>query len=149
MKRFGLFLIAAIAGATSAFAFGAGPPPGSEFQFSPVPRRREEPETDVLCKAIRQECPAFSGKTEIDADIGYDELYDVSGRLVGVRLTKSTGCAPLDEDSLLSRRSFRMEFHHEGQPDLEDIHAEVGPGVNPEAVRIVKRSATSLNIGCN
>jgi hypothetical protein len=149
MTKFGLVLIAAIAAATSVPAAGDGPPAGSEFQFSPAPRWKEEPETDVLCVAIHKECPAFSGKTEIDADIGYDELYDVSGRLVGVRLTKSTGCAPLDESSLLGRRHFKLAFHHDGQPDLEDIHAEVAPGVNADAVRIVKRGETSLNLSCN
>ena len=149
MTRFGLVSIAMIAAATSTFATSDAAPTGGAFQFSPVPRWREEPETDVLCAAIRKECPAFSGKSEIDADIGYDELYDASGRLVGVRLTKSTGCAPLDESSVLGRRHFKLAFHHDGQPDLEDIHAEVAPGVNPDAVRIVKRGETSLNLSCN
>ena len=133
----------------AAITAGSEPSGGAPFLFTPTPRWREEPETDTLCAAIHKECPALAGKTDINADIGFDEIYDASGNLVGLRLTKSTGCKPLDESSLLGHRHFRLAFHSDGKPDLDDIHAEVAAGVNPDAVRIVKRDGTSLSLGCN
>lgn len=146
MTRLGTILLGALVGAGAFVTVAAGPAP--EFQFSPAPRWQAEPEAEDLCPVIRKECPAFAGKSEIEAEIGYDELYDASGQLVGLRLTKSTGCKPLDESTLLGQRHFKLAFHHEGQPDLDDIHAELAPGVSADAVRIIKRGGTSLNLGC-
>lgn len=149
MTRSANILLASIVGATCAFAVAGQPVAGGEFSFNPAPRWPEEPETEVVCAAIRKECPALAGKTDVQAEIGFDELYDIAGKLVGLRLTKSTGCRPLDESILLGHRHFRLAFHHEGEPDLDDIHVELGPGVNPDAVRIVKRDGTSVSLGCN
>jgi len=149
MTKFKMILLASVVAATSAVSASGGRAAGSEFQFTPVPRWQEEPETSDLCTAIRKECPTLAGKSDIDVDIGLDELYDASGKLVGMRLTKSSGCAPIDESTLLGQRHFKLAFHHEGKPDLDDIHAELAPGVSPDSVRIVKRGGTSLNLGCN
>jgi len=119
------------------------------FSFTPQPRWSEEPETGELCAAVAKECPGAIKKGSIDADVGFDELYDARGMLVGMRLTKSTGCKPLDEYSLVSHREFRMAFHRDDAPDLDDIHAELAPGADPAAVRIVKADGTSLSIGCD
>ena len=149
MTKFSMILLASIVGATSAIAAGGERASGPEFLFTPAPRWREEPETEAVCAAIRTERPAFAGKTDIQAEIGFDELYDVTGRLVGLRLTRSTRCKPLDESTLLGHRHFKLAFHHDDQPDLDDIHAELAPGVNPDGVRIVKRDGTSLSLGCS
>ena len=144
----GAMLAAALplAGGQAAETEGAQTP--APFAFTPQPRWTEEPETGALCEAIRKECPGLMQDGEVSADVGYDELYDTRGMLAGMRLTRSTGCKPLDEDALLSRRQFRMAFHKEDVPDLDGIHAEVAPGTDPNAVRIVKASGTSLSIGC-
>ena len=149
MTKSKLILLASIVAATSAVSAGGGRAAGSEFQFTPVPRWQEEPEAADLCVAIKKECPALAGKSDIDVEIGMDELYDASGKLVGMRLTKSSGCKPIDESTLLGQRKFKLDFHHEGKPDLDDIHAELAPGVNPDGVRIVKRGGTSLNLDCS
>lgn len=146
MTKTGTILLTSILAAIVAGSEMSG---GAPFQFTPTPRWREEPETEALCAAIHKECPALSGKNDIDAEIGFDEIYDASGNLVGLRLTKSTGCKPLDESSLLGHRHFRLAFHRDGKPDLDDIHAEVAPGVNPDSVWIVKRDGTTLSLGCN
>jgi hypothetical protein len=149
VAKFPMIMLAGIVAATAALAAGGERASGPQFLFNPEPRWREEPETSTVCAAVRAECPAFQGKSEIEADVGFDELYDASGTLVGLRLTRSTGCKPLDESALLGHRHFRLAFHHDGKPDLDDIHAELGPGVNPDAVRIVKRDGTSLSLGCD
>lgn len=119
-----------------------------EFFFSPVPRWQEEPETGDLCAAIRTECPSVKTSSDINADFGYDELYDASGNLVGLRMTKSTGCKPLDESTLLGQRHFKLAFHKPGVPDLDRTRLELANGVNPDDVRIVKSSETNLGLGC-
>ena len=63
----------------------------SSFDYSPVPRWAEEPDTEVMCKAIRAECPGFIKKDEISADWTYAELYDADGKLVGLHSLESTG----------------------------------------------------------
>lgn len=119
------------------------------FEFTPVPRWPEEPETEVKCAAVKAECPALAGKDTIEVEVGYDELYDADGMLVGLRLTKSTECKPLDEALLLSQRRFKLVFHKDGVPDLDNIHVEVRNGVKAEDVRVVKSNGTNLSLGCN
>jgi hypothetical protein len=145
MRTRRLWLAAVLLTAGSGLAAAAGDAP---FEFTPQPRWADEPETDALCEAIRKECPGAIKKGEVQADVGFDEIYDARGMLVGMRLTKSTGCKPLDEYSLVSHRHFWMAFHEDGKPDLDDIHAEVASGTDPAAVRIVKADGTNLGIGC-
>lgn len=119
------------------------------FEFTPVPRWAEDPETEVICVAVRAECPALAARESIEVEVGYDEIYDAKGELSGMRLTKSTGCAPIDEHLLLSQRRFRTMFHKPGQSDLDGIFLEVRKGVDPAMVRIVKASGTNFSLGCN
>ena len=150
MPRIGwrLAQAAAVLLATAGFGLAAVAADDGDFYFSPQPRWDKEPETEDLCKVIAKECPRMIKKGEVDSEIGFDELYDVRGMFVGIRLTKSTGCKALDEDTLLSHRAFRMDFHEDGKPDLDDVHAEVGEGVDPAKVRIVKADGTSISVGC-
>ena len=143
-RRLGLAAAAALLAAA-----GSGLAADGGFSFTPQPRWSEEPETGDLCAAVAKECPGAIKEGSIDADVGFDELYDTRGMLVGMRLTRSTGCKPLDEYSLVSHREFRMAFHKDDAPDLDDIHAEVAHGTDPAAVRIVKADGTSLSIGCD
>lgn len=78
----------------------------------------------------------------------YDALYDADGMLVGLRTVKSTGCKPLDEHEVLDHRHFLTVFTKEGQPDLDDIHAELAAGVARDSVRLVKRDSMSISFGC-
>ncbi len=119
------------------------------FEFTPVPRWPDEPETDVKCAAVKAECPALAGQDTIEVEIGYDELYNADGMLIGLRLTRSTECKPLDESLLLSQRRFKLLFHKDGVPDLDNIHVEGRNGVKPEDLRIVKASGTTLQLGCD
>ena len=142
-------LIALLAG-TGALAADKQAP----FAFSPEPRWQvgpdEEPETEQVCAAVRKECPGIRNVADINVEFGYEELFDADGRLVGLRMTRSTGCKPLDESMLLSRRKFKLAFHQDGQSDLDDnIHAETPAGVARDAVRIVKSGNTTLSMGCN
>ena len=118
------------------------------FHFDPVPRWPEEPETEEVCKAIEAECAAQMVDGSIEAEFGYDDLYDADGKLVGVRMVRSTGCKPYDESLLLGERHFRTLFSEPGKPDLDDIHLELANGVPRDGVRIVKRGSTSASIGC-
>jgi hypothetical protein len=147
MTRFETLTLAAFLAAATATAAVASAKPG-EFFFSPVPRWQEEPETEDVCAAIRQECPSMMTSSDINADFGFDELYDASGSLVGLRMTRSTGCAPIDESTLLGQRQFKLAFHKPGVPDLDNTRMELANGVNPDDVRIVKASGTSLGLGC-
>ena len=119
------------------------------FAFSPVPRWAEEPETSQVCAAIEKECPAMYALDSIDAEFGFDGLYDAGGNLVGMRMTRSTGCKPLDEHMLLSQRDFKLAFHKPTGGDLDGIRAEVAAGVDPAKVRIVKPDGTSVSFGCH
>lgn len=76
------------------------------FSFTPVPRWPVEPETEVVCAAVRAECPGFAGTTQIEAKVGCDELYDVAMMLSGMRIPLSTGCKPFDEHLTPSNRRF-------------------------------------------
>jgi hypothetical protein len=119
------------------------------FSFSPQPRWDKDPDANELCAVVAKECPRAIKKGLIEADVGFDELYDARGMLVGLRLTKSTGCKALDEDALVGHRDFRMAFHKDGSPDLDATHAEVAEGTDPAAVRIVKADGTNISVECD
>jgi hypothetical protein len=118
------------------------------FDFSPVPRWAEDPDTDVVCAAVRAECPGRLKGDGIDVEWSYAELYDADGKLVGVHSLQSTGCKPLDEHLLLSHRHFRSLFAKGGKPDLEGITVELAPGTPKNAVRLVKQGSTQVSFGC-
>jgi hypothetical protein len=126
---------------------GAAAQPSS-FDYSPVPRWAEDPETEVVCAAVRAECPGTLKKGEVDADWRYAELYNSDGTLVGIHSLGSTGCKPLDEHLLLSHRHFRTLFSEEGKPDLDDIKVELEPGTPKDSVRLVKEGSTQVSLGC-
>lgn len=133
--------------ALSATALGAQAT--STFLFDPVPRWQEEPELDEVCEVMRRECPAMARLTDIRTSMAYDEIFDVTGRLVGMRMTRSTGCRALDEAQLVGRREFRASFSREGEPDLnEDIRVELAPGVDPTGVRLVQSTDMTIQTGC-
>lgn len=137
----------AFTAALIALAGGAAAQP-SNFAYEPKPRWAEDPETEVVCEAIRAECPAQLKDGEIETEWSYAELYDADGMLVGLRSLGSTGCKPLDEHMLLGQRHFRTVFTKAGEPDLDDIKVELAPGTSRDAVRLVKRGTTSVSIGC-
>jgi hypothetical protein len=118
------------------------------FSFDPQPRWQEDPETEEVCRAMESECSAQLKDGQIDSEWGYAELYNADGYLVGLRSLKSTGCKPLDEHMLLSHRHFVTVFSKDGAPDLDDMTVEVAPGTNPDSIRLVKRGATQVSIGC-
>jgi hypothetical protein len=118
------------------------------FDFSPAPRWAEDPDTDVVCSAIRAECPGKLKRDGIDAEWSYAEFYDADGMLVGVHSLQSTGCKPLDEHLLLSHRHFRTMFSEGGKPDLDDVKVELAPGTAKSAVRLVKQATTQVSFGC-
>lgn len=118
------------------------------FSFSPVPRWPEEPETEQVCEAIAKECAGMAARDSIEAEFGYDGLYDAAGNLIGMRMTQSTGCKLLDEHLLLGQRHFKLVFHKEGEGDLDGIRAELAPGVDAAKIRIVKPDRTSVSFGC-
>lgn len=131
----------------SALALASAAQP-SRFDYSPQPRWTEDPETEVVCAAIRAECHGVLKNGEINAEWSYAELYDADGMLVGLRSLASTGCKPLDEHLLLSHRHFRAIFSEEGKPDLDDIRVELAPGTPKSAVRLVKTGSTQVSMGC-
>lgn len=59
---------------------GAAPP---AFDYSPQPRWAEDPETEVVCAAIRAECPGILKNDQIDAEWRYAELYDADAAWLG------------------------------------------------------------------
>jgi hypothetical protein len=138
----GAFIAAALALSGSA----AGQP--SDFDYDPKPRWAEDPETEVVCAAIRAECAGILKDGEIDAEWRYAELYDADARLVGLRQIASTGCKPLDEHMLLGQRHFKTVFTKPGEPDLDDIKVELKPGTPKDAVRLVKTGSTQVSMGC-
>jgi hypothetical protein len=125
---------------------GAGA--ASEFAYDPKPRWVEDPETDVVCAAIRAECPGKLKNGELDVEWSYAEVYDADGMIVGLRSLQSTGCKPLDEHLLLSHRHFARVFSEPGKPDLDNISAELAPGTSKNSVRIIKRGSTQVSFGC-
>lgn len=138
---------AAVLAIVAALGAGAAVPPSS-FSFDPQPRWSEDPETEIICEAVRKECASILKNGAIDAEWTYDELYDADGMLVGIRSVQSTGCKPLDEHLLLAERHFVKAFSSEGQPDLDKVRAELAPGTSKDAVRLVKRGTTSVSMGC-
>jgi hypothetical protein len=121
---------------------------GPAFDYSPKPRWAEDPETEVVCAAVRAECPAKLKDGSIETEWGYAEYYDADGMLVGVHSVQSTGCKPLDEHLVLSHRHFRTMFSEKGKPDLDDIKIELAPGTPKSAVRLVKQGTTQVSFGC-
>lgn len=120
----------------------------ASFDFDPRPRWAEDPETDIVCGAVRAECPGKLKDGSIDAEWGYAEIYDADGMLVGVHSIQSTGCKPLDDHLLLSHQHFVKAFSKPGEPDLDAITAIVRPGTPKDAVRLVKRGSTQVSFGC-
>jgi len=137
----------AIIAAAVSLAGGAAEQPSS-FAYSPQPRWAEDPDTEVVCAAIRAECTGMLKKGAIDAEWSYAEIYDADGMLVGMRSLQSTGCKPLDEHLLLDHRHFATEFSEAGKPDLDDITVELAPGTPKQSVRLVKRGTTQVSMGC-
>jgi hypothetical protein len=119
------------------------------FEFSPTPRWAKESENAELCAAIRAECPAMAAKGSIDASMAIDELHDVKGKLAGIRLTRSSGCKPLDEAMMVRRKEFHQGFEERGTPTLSDVTAELKPGTDPASVRLVRRVDNfQIGMGC-
>jgi hypothetical protein len=127
---------------------GAAAAQPSSFTYEPKPRWAEDPETEVVCEAVRAECQGLLKDGAIEADWVYDALYDADGMLVGLRTVKSTGCKPLDEHEVLDHRHFLTVFTKKGQSDLDGIRAELAPGTPKNSVRIVKRDSMSISFGC-
>lgn len=125
---------------------GAGT--AGDFAYDPKPRWAEDPDTPIVCAAVRAECPGKLKKDELDLEWSYAEIYDADGMLVGLRSLQSTGCRPLDEHLLLSHRHFAAMFSEPGKPDLDGITVELAPGAAKEAVRLVKRGTTQVSFGC-
>lgn len=134
--------------AAAASLAGAAAAQPSDFSYDPKPRWAEDPETEVVCAAIRAECPAMLKKGELDTEWGYAELYDADGMLVGLRSLQSTGCKPLDEHLLLDHRHFVTVFSEPGKPDLDGITVELAAGTPKGSVRLVKRGSTQVSMGC-
>jgi hypothetical protein len=135
-----------IIAASIALVGAADVPPG--LSYDPKPRWAEDPGTEAVCEAVRDECAAALRDGAIEVDWSYAELYDPDGMLVGVRQLKSTGCKPLDEHLLLDHAHFVRVFTEQGKPDLDAITAELAPGTPMEAVRLVKTGTTSVSFGC-
>ena len=127
---------------------GAAAAPPSAFSYDPKPRWADDPDTEIVCAAIRAECAGVLKHDQIDAEWGYAEIYDADGMLIGLRSLQSTGCKPLDEHLLLDHRHFVTVFTEAGKPDLDDVTAELAPGTPKDAVRLVKRGTTQVSMGC-
>jgi hypothetical protein len=119
-----------------------------DFSYQPQPRWAEDPDTDVVCAAIRAECAGALKDDQIEAEWSYAELYNSDGMLVGLRSLQSSGCKPLDEHLLLSHHHFATTFSEPGKPDLDNITVELSPGTPKAAVRLIKRGSTQVSIGC-
>lgn len=134
-------LIAALLALTGAAA-------APDFSYQPQPRWTEDPDTDVVCDAIRAECPGRLESNEINVEWSYAEIFDADGMLVGLRSLQTTGCKPLDEHLLISHRHFATAFSGPGKPDLDTVTAELAPGTPKDSVRLVKRGTTQVSFGC-
>ena len=119
-----------------------------DFAYDPKPRWADDPDTDVVCGAIRAECPGKLKKDELNVEWSYAEIYSADGMLVGLRSLQSTGCKPLDEHLLLSHRHFATAFSERGKPDLDSITVELAPGTAKAAVRLIKQGTTQVSFGC-
>lgn len=123
------------------------------FFYAPAPRWAFNPERDLdfgeeVCPAIRKECPKLPAD-DIQMSFVFDELYDATGKLAGVRMIKGSGCAPLDESIVVGQREFRANFQKEGKSDLDDIDIEVADGADPRLLRIVRRTDDfQFSAGC-
>lgn len=137
----------AIIAALVALAGGAAAQPSS-FTYDPKPRWAEDPDTEVVCEAVRAECAGQLKDGAIDVDWSYAALYDADGMLVGLRSLKSTGCKALDEHLVLDHRHFLTVFTKPGEPDLDGITVELAPGAPKDSVRLVKRDTMSVSFGC-
>jgi hypothetical protein len=124
----------------------AATPPG--FDYDPKPRWADDPETEIVCSAIRAECKGIMKNGGIDAEWRYAEYYDADGMLVGIHSLGSTGCKPLDEHLLLGHRHFRTTFSGPGKPDLDEVRVELAQGISKNAVRLVKSGSTEVSITC-
>ena len=136
-----------VALATVAAAAAAAQAPS--FFYDPKPRWAEDPETDVVCEAVRAECKGVLKDGVIEVDWNYAALYDADGMLVGLKSLTSTGCKPLDEHLVLDHRHFLTVFTKPGGRDLDGITAELAPGTPKDAVRLVKRDSMSVSFGCS
>jgi hypothetical protein len=119
-----------------------------DFLYQPQPRWTEDPDTDVVCDAIRTECPGRLKNNELNVEWSYAEIFDADGMLVGLRSLQTTGCKPLDEHLLISHRHFATAFSGPGKPDLDNVTAELAPGTPKDSVRLVKRGTTQVSFGC-
>ncbi len=141
MVRTAFWLLLAVTGwlpCTSALPEdGAG-----AFSYSPVPRWTGEPENDQVCKAVKKECAKIWKKKQEEFQIGYELMYDASGAISGMRITKSSECKPVDEYYQMFKRSMLFS------PKLEDIRIELAPSVKPEDVHIIKSDSTSFSFNC-
>jgi hypothetical protein len=135
-------VLAALLGAGSAVAAQS-----ADFFFSPVPRWRA-PNTEAVCAAVQRECPAMLRRGSINGELGYDALYDSRGMLRGLRVTRSTGCAPLDEHLLLGQRREGTFFRSAG-PDLPGFTMEGPRDASLEGMRIVKAEQTGIGLDCS
>jgi hypothetical protein len=135
-----------IAAAVSLAGAAAAQP--SAFDYNPKPRWAADPDTEVVCAAIRAECSGMLKQGELNAEWGYAEIYDADGMLVGMRSLQSTGCKPLDEHLLLDHRHFATAFSEPGKPDLDEVTLELAPGTPKGSVHVVKRGTTSVSMGC-
>lgn len=133
--------------ALALLAGGAAARP-STFSYDPSPRWDQDPDTEVVCEAVRAECAGVLKDGSIDAGWTYAAIYDADGMLVGLRSLKSTGCRPLDEHLLLDHRHFLTVFTKAGEADLDDVALELAPGTPKDAVRMVKRDTLSVSFGC-
>jgi hypothetical protein len=119
------------------------PDPVAPFAYSPTPRWTSEPDREQVCEAVRKECAkAWKGK-QGNYEIGYDMIYAANGDVIGMRITQSSTCKPIDEVYQIFKRS--MIF----TPRLEGMHVELDPGVRPEDVRIIKSDITNYAYSCN
>ena len=65
-----------------------------------------------------------------------------------MRVTRSTGCAPLDEHLLLGQRREGTFFRSAG-PNLPGFIMEAPRGASLEGVRIVKAEQTGIGLDCS
>jgi hypothetical protein len=123
-------------------ASAAGDEATRSFSYSPAPRWDGEPESDLVCKAVKKECPIVWKKKQEEFQIGYELLYDVSGTVSGMRITRSSDCKPVDEYYQMFKRSMLFS------PKLEDIRVELAEGVKPQDIRIIKSDSTNFSFNC-
>src|SRR4051794_16356758 len=114
-------LLAALLGLTGAAA-------APDFSYQPQPRWAEDPDTDMVCAAIRAECAGALKDDQIEAEWSYAELYNSDGMLVGLRSLQSSGCKPLDEHLLLSHHHFCDDIQRARQARPRQHHGRTFAG---------------------